>query len=239
MTFNEAQHSKSFQSRLLLDFILIFGIGYGLKIGLNQFIWRYSGPVSLVIMLVIVFFYLRRRGQSWSWIGLVPVNSRRQFLFLPFQIILAFIAIALTSLLLGMGGEALGIEFMRPNSSGAESRFGDVAGNTQLYLLWLAIVWIAGPAEELYFRGFMIGQLRDAFGASRTATILSIIIPALIFGIGHIYYQGLRGLVITGGIGITLGILYLLYRRNIWPLMIGHAAFNSLTFTAVYMQWDV
>ncbi len=227
------------RSRLVFGFLVIVAIGHLLKSVLDPVIWRYSGPVSLGIMLVALFFYLRWRRCSWSWIGLVPLNSKKQLVRLPAQVLLAFIAIPATGLALGLCGEALGIEFMRPDAAGAENRFGDLAGNTALYLTWLSILWFAGPAEELYFRGFMIGQLQDIFGPSRLATALTIVIPALIFGAGHMYYLGLRGFVMTGGIGVTLGCLYVLYNRNIWPLMIAHAAFNSLTFTALYREWDI
>lgn len=43
----------------------------------------------------------------------------------------------------------------------------------------------------------------------------------------------------TGAIGIACGILYLLYKRNIWPLVVAHALFNTLTFTAAYLHLDV
>lgn len=226
------------RQRLFLDFIVIIGTAYLLKVALDVAIWRYSGPVSLAIMLVLIFFYLRRRGHSFSWIGLVSLTSTKDRLLLLPQIMLAFMAIGMTGAGIGFIGETLGIEFMNPDIAAAENRFGDLAGNTPLYLCWLAIVWFAGPAEELYFRGFMIGQLREVLGHSRLATALTIVIPAIIFGAGHMYYQGLRGLFVTGGIGLSLGILFVLYKRNIWPLAIAHAALNSLSFTAMYMQWD-
>lgn len=50
----------------------------------------------------------------------------------------------------------------------------------------------------------MIAQLREVFGHSRWATALSIIIQAIIFGVGHMYYQGLRGLFVTGGGALML-----------------------------------
>jgi len=230
---------KPLRARPLLDFCAIVALGYALKVGLDQLIWRYSGPVSLGIMLVVIFFYLRSLGHSWSWIGLVEIRSRKSLALLPFQVLLAFVAILATGLTLGLTGEALGLEFMKPDSAGADDRFGDLAGNTKLYVFWVAILWFAGPAEELYFRGFMIGKLRETLGQSRFATVVSILIPALIFGAGHVYYLGLRGLVMTGGIGVTLGVLYIAYKRNIWPLMIGHAAVNTLTFTAIYLELDV
>lgn len=224
--------------RPLIDFSAIVALGYLLKIVLDQFIWRYSGPVSLGIMLSVIFFYLRSMGESWSWIGLVRIDSRKGWALFPFQLFLAFFAILATASALSLAGEALGLEFMKPDNSGARERFGDVASNTRLYIFWLAIVWFAGPAEELYFRGFMIGKLREFLGTSSWASALSVLIPALIFGAGHVYYAGLRGLVTTGGIAVTLGVLYILYKRNLWPLMIAHAAANTLTFTVVYLQLE-
>jgi CAAX protease family protein len=224
--------------RPLIDFSAIVALGYLMKVVLDQFMWRYSGPVSLGIMLSVIFLYLRSMGEGWSWIGLVEIRSRKGLGLLPFQVLIAFFAILLTGFILNSAGEALSLEFMKPDKSGAQNRFGDIAGNTELYVFWLAIVWFAGPAEELYFRGFMIGKLREILGTSGWATVLSIVTPALIFGLGHVYYLGLRGLVMTGGIAVSLGVLYILYKRNIWPLMIAHAAANSLTFTAVYLQLD-
>jgi membrane protease YdiL (CAAX protease family) len=224
--------------RPLIDFCAIVALGYLLKVALGQFMWRYSGPVSLGIMLSVIFFYLRSKGESWSWIGLVKINLSKGWALLPLQVALAFFAILATASGLSLGGEALGLDFMKPDNSGAQNRFGDVAGNTQLYVFWLAIVWFAGPAEELYFRGFMIGKLREVLGSSNGATALTILVPALIFGLGHVYYLGLRGLVTTGGIAVALGVFYILFKRNLWPLMIAHAAANTLTFTAVYLQLD-
>ncbi len=224
--------------RPLIDFCAIVALGYLLKIVLDQFIWRYSGPVSLGIMLSVIFFYLRSMGENWSWIGLVKIKSRKGFALLPFQALLALFAILATASALSLAGEALGLDYMKPDNSRAQDRFGDVAGNTRLYIFWLAIVWFAGPAEELYFRGFMIGKLREALGNSTWASALSVLVPALIFGLGHVYYSGLRGLVTTGGIAVTLGVLYILYKRNIWPLMIAHGAANTLTFTVVYLQLE-
>ena len=222
-----------------LEFILIVALGAILKAALDQVFWRYSGPVSLAIMLGVIIVYLQKTGRPLSEIGFVRLNLRQGLLILVPQTLLAFLAIMVSGLAVGLGGEALGLDFMKPDPQGAQARFGDIEGNTRLYLTWIAIVWFAGPAEEIYFRGYMVGQLREIFGSARSATILAVAIPALIFGAGHIYYLGLRGFFMTGAIGIACGILYLLYKRNIWPLAVAHALFNSLTFTAAYLHLDV
>jgi membrane protease YdiL (CAAX protease family) len=233
--------AKAFPTRLslLLEFFIIIGVWYFFKAVFDVFIWRFSGPISLAIILVLVFFYLRKRGHSFSWIGVVPFTSIKSWLLLLPQTMLVIIAMVTVGAGIAFIGEALGFEFMKPDIATAENRFGVLADNTSQYLLWLAIIWFAGPAEELFFRGFMIAQLKEVFGHSRWATALSIFTPAIGFGVGHMYYQGLRGLFVTGGTAVILGILFVFYKRNIWPLAIGHATINSLMFTAMYMQWDI
>lgn len=225
--------------RLLLELFVLFGLWYILKIALDAAIWRYSGSISLAMILVVMFFYLRWRGRTFSWIGLVPLNSIKGWLLLLPHFLLAVIVMGAVGAGITFTGVALGLEFMEPDLAAAENRFGDLAGNTQLYIMWLAIIWFAGPAEELFFRGFMIGQLREILGRSRWSTAFSIILPAILFGVGHMYYQGLRGVIVTGGVAVSLGILFVLYKRNIWPLAAAHAALNSFMFTAMYMQWDI
>ena len=225
--------------RLLLEFTILVGLWFLLKFALDAYIWRYSGPVSLAIILVLTFFYLRWRGRPLSWIGLVPLKSAGNRLLLLPQFLLAVIVMGAVGAGINFGGAALGLAFMEPDLAAAENRFGDLAGNMSAYLTWLAIIWFAGPAEELFFRGFMIGQLREILGRSRWATVCSILIPAILFGVGHIYYRGLRGLIVTGSVAAALGILFILYKRNIWPLAVAHAAINSFSFTAMYMQWDI
>lgn len=220
----------------LVGFVIL---AIALKAALDPFIWRYSGPVSLALLLVCLFAYLRHRDEPLSSLGLKRLVRRRSLMLLLPQTLLAFVGIMATGLSAGLIGEALEIEFMMPDPSGSQDRFGDLAGNTQLYLFWLAILWIAGPAEEIFFRGYLITRLQIALGQGRLRAVLSVVAAATAFGLGHVYYQGARGLVITGSIGITMGLLFLLYRKNLWPLMLAHALFNSLTFTAVYMQWDI
>lgn len=67
------------------------------------------------------------------------------------QIILVIIVMAATGIGITFIGEALGFEFIKPDIAAAENRFGDLANNTSQYLIWIAIIWFAGPAEELFF----------------------------------------------------------------------------------------
>ena len=130
---------------------------------------------------------------------------------------------------------------MTQEPAGVTERFGAVAeGSLPHYLLWLAIaILAAGLGEEMFFRGYMINRLKDGLGDGIVMTIVSVILPALYFGYGHVYYQGLRGLIVTGLIGLVLGVLFILYKRNLWPLVIAHACVDCLVFTALFFQLDV
>ena len=227
------------RSRALQEFVGFTLFALCLKAALDVFVWRYAGPISLVIVLGLIAPYMRIQNQGFADLGLVRLVSRKSYLQLPLQCLAAFIIIIATGAAVTFLGMASGIEALQPSSDGAESRFGDLGGNTPLFLFWLAILWIAGPAEELFFRGFMINKLRDVLGGNRLATVISVLLPALIFGIGHMYYQGLLGLFTTGSIGIAIGCLFLLFKRNIWPLMIAHACVNSLGFTLEYLEISV
>ncbi|MEL6369802.1 MAG: CPBP family intramembrane glutamic endopeptidase [Pseudomonadota bacterium] len=209
-----------------------------IRLGFDQISWRFAGPLTLAVVLIVVVAYLRHRNISLSKIGLVPVRWPKGVLLILPQTILAFVVILTSGIGIALLGEALNIGIFTAEQPDPQLRWGKLEGNTPLFLFWLAILWFAGPAEELVFRGYMISRLRDVLGNSAVAIVVSIVLPALIFGLGHVYYLGWRGLFVTGMIGVTLGVLFLVYRRNIWPLMIAHAAVNSLVFTAQYLGTD-
>jgi membrane protease YdiL (CAAX protease family) len=108
-----------------------------------------------------------------------------------------------------------------------------------LYLLWLVTVWTAAAfGEEMFFRGYLVTRLQTVFADIKFGVVLAVLVPALLFGLGHVYYQGLRGLVITGAIGLAFGTMFLLFKRNLWPVVLWHGIIDTLTFTAIFMNWE-
>lgn len=204
------------------------------RILFDQISWRYAGPLNLAFILAVITIYFRKRGIGFEAIGLTSISwPRGAAWFLP-QTVLAFFLIGMTGAGVALTGEAFNLNIFTAEQPDPQLRWGNLYQNTPLYLSWLAILWFAGPAEELFFRGYLISRFREIFSKSIFGLSLSVCLPAIIFGLGHVYYQGWRGFFVTGAIGLTLGILFLLYRRNIWPLMVAHAAFNSMVFTALY-----
>ncbi|HTQ13124.1 MAG TPA: CPBP family intramembrane glutamic endopeptidase [Rhizomicrobium sp.] len=84
------------------------------------------------------------------------------------------------------------------------------------FVLFFAVAVNAGIWEELLYRGFLIwyfAPLAGVWGAVAISTAL--------FGLGHAY-QGTRGILTTGFVGLLLGIGFAL-TWSLWWLMALHA----------------
>ncbi|WP_306016212.1 CPBP family intramembrane glutamic endopeptidase [Oceanicaulis sp. MMSF_3324] len=233
--------STKIRPLIVLEVVILAALAMSIKALFGLVAWRYAGPLTLLVLLSGLTVYFRASGMSWRDYGLVRLPRLKSWLLLPFQSLLAIIAILGTGVAAASLGGALGFEFMTEEPEGVMDRFGAVAdGSLPHYLLWLVIaIFAAGLGEELFFRGYMINRLGDGLGRSLTMTAVSVILPALYFGYGHFYYQGLRGLIVTGLIGLMLGTLFVLYKRNLWPLVIAHASVDCLVFTALFFQLDI
>jgi len=228
--------------KLIAAFEVVAFVAFALisKEVVDPFCGPYSGPVSLITTIVFLTIYMRLRGQSWSSMGLRTLPGGKPKLLLLPQAILIFAAVLTTITLLTLGLEAIDLHFMSETPKGESERWGDIEGNLRLYLILIALSWIsAGFGEEMFFRGFVITQLQNALNGVKFASVFSILLSALLFGYVHFYYQGLTGFVNAGVIGLIFGSFFLLYIRNLWPLVLAHGFINLLGFTSEFMGWGI
>lgn len=203
----------------------------------SAYTWKYAGPITLLTTLGILTLYLRWRGLSWQEFGLKPLLGWRTKLMVVPQALLVFVAFSLAVGSTLVLADVLELAFMQQVSEGVEARFGEVRGNLTKYLLWLGIVWVSAAfGEEMFFRGYLVTRLHQAINSQFWAPVLAVTIAASVFGYGHYEYQGLRGLVMTGLIGLAFGIMYLLLKRNLWPLILVHGVIDTLSFTGLYLD---
>ena len=93
-----------------------------------------------------------------------------------------------------------------------------------LHFLFLAVA--AGVGEEIVYRGFMITYLTALFGTTGWPVLVVLLLPAVAFGVGHIY-QGWRAVGKIILMALLFGFFYL--RTNtLWPLMLIHTAVDIL-----------
>lgn len=114
------------------------------------------------------------------------------------------------------------------------SRFEEVRGGLPTLLGWLAAVWtIVAFGEEMIFRGYLINRMADLFGGTKTGWLLSLLGSSLTFGLAH-SYQGVAGISSTAVVGLFLGILYLINRRNLWVNILCHGIIDTISLIAIY-----
>ena len=227
------------KSAVLMEVLGFVGVALISKFAINQLTWQFSGPISLLLTLAILTWYLRSRGLGWADMGLRALPGiKAKLMVIPqaFLVFLAFVAVVAPVLI---AGEVFGWEFLTETPAGVEDRWGSVRGNLVMYLLWLVVVWTAAAfGEEMFFRGYLVTRLQTVFSDIKFGNALAVIAPALLFGCAHVYYQGLRGLVMTGLIGLAFGTMFLLFKRNLWPVILWHGIIDTLTFTAMFMNWE-
>jgi hypothetical protein len=116
------------------------------------------------------------------------------------------------------------------------SKFKNVQANPELAFVAVLYALIgAGFYEEFTFRGFLMQGLAMLFGGSRGAWIGACLLQGALFGLAHAYQNPL-GIVITGTLGILMGLLVLVLGRNLWAAIIGHGLFDASRFVLFYFQ---
>ena len=226
----------SARSRAALELLFFIGGVAALKAVLDEFIWKYAGPVALLSGIAALAVYFKARGERWSSVGIVPLKTKRDWFTLIPKIFLTVLAFMAAVALAIYGGEALGWEFMKDEPEGVDKRWGDIEGNLLLLTLWIGLAWVSAAfGEEVMFRGLMITRLTTLFGSGKGAVIIAILLAAVFFGFLHYYYQGMRGFVTTGLIGLAFGIMFLVLRKNLWPIIIVHGCVDTIGFVARYL----
>jgi uncharacterized protein len=116
------------------------------------------------------------------------------------------------------------------------SKFNAVHGNPQLAVIAVFYALIgAGFYEEFTFRGFLMQGLAMLFGAGRSAWIVACVLQGALFGAAHAYQNPL-GILITGTLGVVMGLIVLASGRNLWPVIIGHGLFDAARFVLFYFE---
>ena len=84
------------------------------------------------------------------------------------------------------------------------------------------------------WRGYLMNRLVDLQGKNtKLAWAISLVVSAIIFGLGHTY-QGLGGVIKITAMGLLLGGGFLAVRRNLWPLIIVHIIIDTISMVQHY-----
>ena len=185
----------------------------------NGLFWSFS-------TLVIAIWRMKVRNISWKNLGLSKPESIKKTLFVTIGIL---IAIVLSIMAFEMIKDYLPFSIEQKNySENSASKFGNLKGNWLLFFTIIPAVLVESMLEELLDRGFLINWFERLFSSITFATILAVILQALIFGFRHSYDLSDRSIRV-GLIGLIMGIAYVKFGRNLWPLIIAHCILNTMS----------
>lgn len=176
--------------------------------------------------LIVATWRMKVRNVSWKDLGLRKPESFKKTLFVTIGIL---IAIVLSIMAFEMIKEYLPFSLEQKNySENSASKFGNLKGNWLLFFTIMPAVLLESMLEELLDRGFLINWFEKLFSQTTIATILAVILQALIFGFRHSYDLSDRSIRV-GLIGLIMGIAYVKFGRNLWPLIIAHCVLNTMS----------
>ena len=186
---------------------------------INGLFWSFT-------TFIIATWRMKVRNVSWKDLGLRKPESFKKTLLVTIGIL---IAIVFSIMAFEMIKDYLSFSLEQKNySENSASKFGDLKGNWLLFFTIMPAVLLESMLEELLDRGFLINWFEKLFSQTTIATILAVILQALIFGFRHSYDLSDRSIRV-GLIGLIMGIAYVKFGRNLWPLIIAHCVLNTMS----------
>jgi membrane protease YdiL (CAAX protease family) len=91
-----------------------------------------------------------------------------------------------------------------------------------------------GFIEEFLYRGLMMDRIARLLGGGSRSALSAALLCGIPFGLVHFQWGG-GGMFVTAVMGSVLGLMYLATRRNLWPLVFGHALLDLVLLLQVYL----
>ena len=222
-----ALSKKSNPLGFLLDLVIYIAVMflvrelYYSKVGFiaNGLFWS-------ITTFLVATWRMRARGVTWKDLGLRQPKNLLKTLGKSAIILVSVIAFIFAFELLK---DHLPFSLAADTSveSGA-TKFGNLKGNWGQFFLIIPFIWLESMLEELLDRAFLIHWLERVFSWTSFATVIAVLLQAALFGFRHSNDLSERSITV-GLIGLVMGIAYVKFGRNIWPLIIAHCVLNTLS----------
>lgn len=185
----------------------------------NGLMWSFS-------TLIIAIWRMKIRNITWKDLGLRKPKSLLKTVLVTLGIL---ITIPILIIVFQQIQNTLPINLSPDTSSqDAVSKFGDLKGNWIHFFTIIPFILLQSALEELLDRGFLINWFERLFSKTSFATSIPVLLQAMIFGFRHSYDISERSITV-GIIGLVMGIAYVKFGRNLWPLIIAHCILNTMS----------
>ena len=218
-----AYNAKDF----LVDLIIYISVMFLVReIAIPNVSFIANGLFYSFTTLAVAVWRMKARGVTWKELGLrKPGNLGKTFGIS----VLIFATVIISIMIFHVTKDHLPFSLAPDTSSeSAVSKFGDLKGNWLLFFSIMPFIWLQSLLEEVLDRGFLMNWLERLFSSTSFATVIAVVLQAAIFGFRHSYDLSERSITV-GIIGLIMGIAYVKFGRNLWPLIIAHIILNTFS----------
>lgn len=198
---------------------------------------RGMGPLGVIVALFILASVLLAPPLAaalvflWLWLSRTPladIGLKR-----PGSWIAALVIGVAFGVALKLGMKSVVMPYFGAPSAAVV--YQHLAGDLQGFLIEAAqLIVLAGFAEEIVFRGFLINRLQAVLGTRVASGLVIVILTAAVFGPLHYFAQGFFGALQATIVGVIFATIYLLNGQRLWSLMFAHAAFDVVALYLIY-----
>ena len=93
------------------------------------------------------------------------------------------------------------------------------------WVIGLLLLFVIGPAEEIFWRGFVQRGI-----AGRSTANVAFIVTLLIYGLVHIWKFNFMLIMAALVCGFVWGLAYRLWPKQLFALIVSHAVWDTLVF---------
>jgi membrane protease YdiL (CAAX protease family) len=182
-------------------------------------------PWSPVLMAAIAFGLIWFMREEWNDLGFhrPPTRPRRWIT---------------EGLVVGLFWQFVALGILVPALNGlfgVQPQFAGRAGDWAYFLSALVIFGAAHAfAKGLAYRAFLIHRLETLFGRTALGARLAFAGASILFGLGN-WHQGVVGVIVGVTVGAVFNGLFFWSRRNVWPTILAHFAYNTAALTLVFL----
>jgi len=213
--------------RFLLDLIIYISIMFLVReINIPNVGFIANGLFWSFTTLIVASWRMKIRGITWKDLGLRKPDN----LWKTVGVTALILVIIVTSIIIFeiFKDQLFSSSSAESSQESAINKFGDLKGNWSHFFSIIFFIWVESFLEELLDRGFLMNWLEKLFSMTSIATILAVVLQAVLFGFRHSNDLSERS-VTVGIIGLVMGIAYVKFGRNLWPLIIAHCILNTLS----------
>lgn len=179
--------------------------------------------IILVLSIVLVSRYKRR--EKWTDYGFKTIKLKMVLLAavagLAYAVFTNYVQEPLVAKLTGETADLSGFDSMQ--------------GNLWAFIGLLALGWIVGGLfEEFLFRGYLLNRINQVVKNSDAGKWIGILLTSISFGIAH-SYQGMGGMINTFIFSVVLGLMFYLFKRNTWYVILVHGFFDTYGIAWIYL----